>query len=740
MRVPLPLFFPSLPPLEEPIRAELFGIERLEQHAESLAAAQGVTTGVQPRRFLLPRVDDNGRVLRDARRAIAEAVREERWITPAEEWLLDNFFIVDEQLREIRDDLPAGFYRELPVLAEGPLAGYPRVYGIAWAFVAHTDSRFDPDTLRRFVQAYQRVQPLTIGELWAVTISLRVVLVENLRRLAAAIVGGRAVRQKADELADELLGLSGRGVRSVAEVMSRADSPRLVTAFAVELVQRLRDRDPAVTPALAWLHQRLAAQGTTADELALVEHRRQAALTVTVRNIITSMRLMSALDWTAFFESVSLVDEALRAGSAFSAMDFTSRDSYRHAIETLSRGSARPELEVAREALTYAARPPAQDAGGEPDPRRADPGFYLLGGGRRDFERALHFRPTLRLRLRRWFIDAAAPGYLGSLTLMTAGILTVLLALASAGGMGPLGLLVLGTLALVPASDLAVAALNRAVTTILTPAILPRLEWPAGVPTTSRTMLVVPTLLTGLADVEQQVERLEVHYLANADGDVRFALVSDWRDAATEQVPGDEEILAAARAGIERLNARHGPAPGGGERFVIYHRRRLWNPSECVWMGWERKRGKLHELNRLLRGARDTTFLSPDGEGAGRAGGRPVRGDARRRHPTPDRRRPAARRDDGASAQPAQARSRGPGAWWRGTPSCNRGSPPRSPGAPARSSSDSVPACRGSTPTRPRCPTSIRTSSARAPTPARGSTTSTPSRRRWRTGYPRTRS
>ena len=158
----------------------------------------------------MPRVLDNGRVLLESYRAIAQAIREERAITPAAEWLVDNYHIVDEQLREIHDDLPAGYYRELPKLAEDPLNGYPRVYGLAWAFVAHTDSRFDPEMLRRFVRAYQRVQPLTIGELWAVAITLRVVLVENLRRLAERIVHSRAARQEADAVADRLLGLGGR--------------------------------------------------------------------------------------------------------------------------------------------------------------------------------------------------------------------------------------------------------------------------------------------------------------------------------------------------------------------------------------------------------------------------------------------------------------------------------------------------------------------------------------------------
>ncbi len=615
MRVPLPHFFPSLPPLEDPIRSELFGIERLEQHAASLAAAQRVTSGVEPGRALLPRVEENGRVLREANRAVAEALREEKWISPAAEWLADNFFVVDEQLREIRDDLPVGFYKELPALADGPLAGFPRVYGIAWAFVAHTDSRFDPEALRRFVQAYQRVQPLTIGELWALTISLRVVLVENLRRLADAIVRGRAARQEADALADEFLGVGHGTAPTLAAVMARDDNPRLVTAFAVELVQRLRDQDPAVTPALAWLNQRLSAQGTTADEIALVEHQRQAAMTVTVRNIVTSMRLMNALDWSTFFEDVSLVDKELRARSNFDAMDFASRDGYRHAIEALARGSKRAELDVTRQALAHAGRARAKSAkaGDDSSAREADPGHYLVGNGRRDFEEAIGFRAPIELTLRRALIDFATPVYLGTLFLATAAILAVPLRIAAACDMDLRGLIILGVCAAIPASDLAVALLNRLITALVAPKLLPRLEWADGVPSDYRTLVVVPTLLTSLADVEKQVDQLEVHYLANADGDVRFALVTDWGDSSTEHASGDDEILTKVREGIAHLNEEHGPSADGTARFYVFHRKRFWNPSERVWMGWERKRGKLRELNRLLRGELSTSFIHEHG-------------------------------------------------------------------------------------------------------------------------------
>ena len=205
------------PPTEELIRSELFGIERLEQHAESLAAAQHVTADPNRGRRLDRRLKDNGRTLLGAYRGVEKAVREERHITPADEWLLDNFYVAQEQIRQVRDDLPRGFYRGLPKLADGPLQGYPRVFGIAWAFVAHTDSRVDREMLIRFVNAYQRVQPLTIGELWAVAIALRIVLIENLRRAADEIVNARAARTKADTLADELLGVGGREAMSPEE-------------------------------------------------------------------------------------------------------------------------------------------------------------------------------------------------------------------------------------------------------------------------------------------------------------------------------------------------------------------------------------------------------------------------------------------------------------------------------------------------------------------------------------------
>ena len=586
----------------DPIRSELFSVERLEQHAESLAADQLVSAKPPTARSLVDRLADNERVLLGAYRSIAKAADEGRPITPAAEWLLDNYHLVEQQVREVRTDLPPGYYRQLPKLRSGPLAGYPRVFGVAWAFVAHTDSRFDPEALTRFVRAYQTVQPLSIGELWAVAITLRIVLVENLRRSAVRIMSRRSAREEADSVADRLMGVNDR----VADPAALTPYQRVPFSegFFVQLVQRLRDQDPEATPAVGWLQEQLKREGTTADEMVRREHQLQGATNVTVRNIITSMRLISDVDWAKLFEAVSPVDDVLRAGSDFAAMDFATRNLYRTAIEQIARGTDLAEMEIARRALEAAASSPDT---GDGDRRRGDPGYHLIGGGRPAFERSVRFRPS-GLALRRRFAAAGIAGYVASVSFAAAVVLFLpLLVLAQVGLTGWQGAVMI-LIGLLPAIDAALLLVNRAITGGFGAMLLPGLELRAGVPPGLRTLVAIPTLLSTRASVDEQLQRLEVHYLANPGGAVHFALLSDWTDANAETNPADADLVAVAVAGIVRLNSRH-PNAEGADRFLLLHRRRAWNEAQGRWMGWERKRGKLHELNRLLRGATDTTFL-----------------------------------------------------------------------------------------------------------------------------------
>lgn len=595
----------DLPP---PIRGTLFSAERLEQYAHPLAASHVVAP--KPRRGapLLKRLRQNGDALRRAYDTISDAAAAGEPISPAAEWLVDNFHIVEDQLREIREDLPVGFYRKLPKLAVGPFAGFPRVYGLAWGYVEHTDSLFDPKTLPRFVRAYQETQPLTLGELWAIAISLRLVLVENLRRLADRVVQRRVARAAADALADALINEEAPQVEQ-NELLDLWKNSPLWTTFIAQAAQRLRDRDPTETPLLARVGERLADQGRSIDEVVQLEHQQQVAGQLIIRNVITSMRLMSSLDWAELVEGVSLVEAALRNGTDVAAMDFITRDAYRHAVEELAQGAGRTELEIAQQVVKRA-------MSAEPGTPESDPGHYLVGKSREAFERDLAVRLSAGQWLRRRLLNAGTPVYLTCVVAVTLLLLGILLAAVPAGIVTVPTLLLLTLLALIPATEPAVAVVNRLIAAVLGPRRLLRLELNEGVAEPLRTMVVVPVVLTTESAIAEQVDQLEVHHLANDDGELFFALLSDWRDAAAEEAPEDTALLAAARRAVADLNRRHPPAPNGGPRFFLFHRHRVWNESQGCWMGWERKRGKLLELNRLLRGAPDTTFMACDGEPA----------------------------------------------------------------------------------------------------------------------------
>jgi cyclic beta-1,2-glucan synthetase len=595
-------------PSEEPIRAEIFSIARLEAHAESLARAQTVTSDPSAGIAIEPQVAENRRILEHAYEMVTHAVENHRAITPAAEWLIDNFHIVRALLKEIHDYLPPEYYKELPKLASGHLEGYPRIYGIAWAFVAHSDSRFDPEQLKHFITAYQKVQPLTTGELWAISVTIRVVLIENLRRLAVLIGHSQASRRSADRIADEILGLSEGQARSVADILEELERESFNASFAVQLLQRLRFQDAPVDPVLEWLEARFQHEKLQVDEIVSREHNSQTAANATVRNIITSARSISVFSWQDFFEELSLVNGILLEHPTYREMDFASRDHYRHALEELAKYSDASELEVARLTINKT-KEAAQGT------RESDPGYYLISSGREKVEKTIGFRPTARMRFNRWMKRNAEAVYILSILGCTLLLLTVIESLTDSDLNNVPTLFILGLVVSFPAAEISVALVNRIIVALLGPQHLPRLSLEeAGVPEHLKTFVVVPTMLAASEKLNEQLEQLEAHYLANPAGHVYFALLTDWTDSNQEKNSGEDEQLEITAERLRQLNEKYAHVRGNADLFHIFHRRRLFNPQEGKWMGWERKRGKLHEFNRLLLGHRDTSYISFGGK------------------------------------------------------------------------------------------------------------------------------
>lgn len=615
-RLPLPAFLARLlgrpahwreDLLTGPIRGELLGADHLADRARAMTREQTVAARGEQRRDtpLLTRVGETRRILRDARDRLSAAGAAELDIGPAGEWLLDNYYVVEEHIREVKESLPRGYYRELPALASGPLAGYPRVYELATTLISHTEGRVDLDNVELFTRAVQEVTPLCLGELWAIPASLRLGLIENVRRMALRSVQRIAEIELADEHAAriQLASLEGPAALRQAVDAFLASAPPLTAIFVARLRSRLREAGGALPP-LVWLGQWLSEEGLGAEEAAGHADQKLALTQVIMANSISSLRAIGRMDWQQFVEHQSLVEAILRQdpGGQYGAMTFATRDWYRHVIERLARRTRREEPDVAQLAIGLAQAASPTVSGG----RQAHIGYYLIDRGLAQLEQQIGYRASLgewAVRLLRTHPKFTLVGGIG------AGLFVALwaaFALAGAPARSAVALVLLFTL--LPALDIAISAFNQLVTAFLPPRLLPKLELRDydSLPPEFRTIVVLPILVDRLAPAQDALENLETQFLANRSGRLHFALLTDFTDAPTATTPDDAAVLAALVDGITELNRRY--APETTDAFYLFHRSRRWNPTQGAWMGWERKRGKLAELNRFLLGEGSQAF------------------------------------------------------------------------------------------------------------------------------------
>lgn len=586
---------------DKPLVLELLNLEQLKRHAVALASRHEIGTKHE-RDQLLPRLRENEAVLVKADQLLSAAVRNKRGMTPAGEWLLDNFHLIEEQIRTARRHLPKGYCQELPQLLVTGLGprGVPRVYDIALAVIAHVDGRVDVENVTAFVSAYQEVKPLTLGEFWAIPIMLRLALIENLRRVAARVVIGMSDRDRAIHWTEQVLRTAEHDSKNL--IIAVADmartNPPMSNAFVAELVRNLQGHRPILDIPLTWLEHQISVLGSTTKQMVQMEGQQQAANQVSVSASIGSLRFLGAMDWRNFVESLSFVDQQLRRDPAnlYSNMDFTTRDRYRHVIELTAKHSTLTEWEVARKAVELAENhAKANDYQGA----ATHVGYFLINKGRSKLEKVVLSPTTLPWhfvkfgpRSRKWL-------FLGSITLVTTALASVPLLHLRNSGLSTATWIPLVIAILLCAGQMALAFVNRLVMALKLPELLPRLDFSKGIPPECITLVAIPSMLVHSKNVEALLEGLEVRFLANREQNLYFALLTDFVDAPTEVMPLDDTLCQMARSGIEALNTRY--RGKRGDIFYLLHRPRLWNVHEKVWMGHERKRGKLEALNALLR-------------------------------------------------------------------------------------------------------------------------------------------
>ena len=610
---------------ETPLRSELFSAAQMAMHGKFLAHRHQLSNKGGPDR-LLARLSENAAVIGDTCAELTAAIKSGRQITPASEWLLDNFYLIEEQIRTARRHLPKDYSKELPRLANDDADGTPRVYQIALEIIAHGDGRVDPESLARFVDAYQEVAPLKLGELWAIPIMLRLALIENLRRVAARVYDNRNQRDLANTWADQMVETADKSpsdlILLVADMARSGQS--MNSGFVAEIARRLQGQSPGLTLALQWVSTRLAESGLTIEQQIQAEIGQQAADQVSISNSIGSLRFLGTTDWQEFVETMSGVERTLRLDPAdtYGKMDFATRDHYRHVVENLAKRCDYSEIQVAEQALGLAMENRDLAAGGL-DERTRHVGYYLVGKGLPLLERRLAARFPPSAAVRRAARRSPLTVYLGSIGIFTLLFTGAAVKRAAGDDLDGVLLIVLGLLAVIGTSQLALALVNFLATQLARPHLLPRMDYRKGVPSDAHAIVVVPTLIYSADNVASLCEALEVHYLANRDPNVRFCLLTDFADAPREHMPDDDALVAQISARIEELNARYrheietevladDGAAGSGRRqiepFLLLHRPRVWSPTENAWIGHERKRGKLGALNAFLRGAGSGAF------------------------------------------------------------------------------------------------------------------------------------
>ena len=596
--------------LTGPIRGELLGAEHLADRARAIAASQRIAPrprAGRPRRrpALLARLNDTRRLLDDAHVRLAAAADRGADVGPAGEWLLDNFHIIQEHIREVRESLPRGYYSELPELNDGGLAGYPRVYELAITLISHTEGRIDLENVDLFVEAFQRVSPLSIGELWAVPAMLRLGLIESVRRMALRTVQRLAEIESADMWAARILAASEESPEALGAALDAfvTGSPPLTAIFVSRFLHQLRLSRGAFPP-IVWLERWIGEEALSGEDAAARSTQRLALTHITMANSITSLRAIALRDWRTFVERQSVMESALREDPSgdYERMTFATRDRYRHAVERVAKRTRLREDVVAARAVELAAA--ARSAPGE-DARRAHVGFYLVDAGLAELEQTLGYRPTPGEAVHRWVLRHPNVVFVGGVIVGTLVALGLLYLLAGAAARREWAALLL--FALIPSNDIAVSVLNQLVTAFLPPRLLAKLDFSReGVPVEYRTAVVIPTLFGSVESVHEALNNLEVQFLANREAHLHFAVLSDFTDSPTEARENDGTIVEAAVEGVLALNARY--APVTNDAFYLFHRPRRWNPQQGVWMGWERKRGKLAEFNRFVRGGGTDAF------------------------------------------------------------------------------------------------------------------------------------
>ncbi|TVR79983.1 MAG: glycosyltransferase 36 [Chitinophagaceae bacterium] len=585
-----------------------FNINFLKESAISLAKIHKASAASNNLKPIKPILEESNQILTDTYRTLSKIVKSEKEISPASEWLMDNFYIIQEQIVQIGIDFPKAYQKNIPILAIGEHKGFPRVYEIVLNMLTHTDNVLDNEVLLEYIRSYQQEETLQLGELWAIPIMIRLFLIQILAEKASRILEQKYIKSEVEKFVKEIEkeNLEEPGAFSHAiSGWAKVHSEKSGLLHLLELFNQLQSAGMLHEEQKRWFNYHINQYETTLEDAMRREAQKQSRLQVNIQNAVISLREITETEWSDFVEDCSVIDDILKQDPSghYSMMSFHTRDSYRRIVEKVSRHSKFSEtavsniaLELSKEQFVNAAEN-ADNSIFDKNKVKQHIGYFLIGDGYTELIKKTGYTAPLRERIHRAF-ESHFSLYLITLFFFTIGFLGALWLATGAISYSLTAMIAVILIAFFPALDLSITVVNRFFAFFLPPRVLPKMDYKDRIPKYSRTLVVVPTMLSSPEDALRQIENIEIHSLANPDPGLQFAILSDFGDATEKQLESDDAIIKTAQNLIKELNEKY--SSRYGDRFFMLHRERLWNKSENAWMGWERKRGKLEELNNLI--------------------------------------------------------------------------------------------------------------------------------------------
>jgi len=539
--------------------------------------------------YPIKRLDENYIFIEKTYSLLSKHIKLGIEIHPAGEWLLDNFYIIEEAYKKIKKEMPLKKYNKLPGISNGPYEGFARIYVLASEIVSYRDNKIDDETLKIALQAYQNQKTLNMEEIWNLWIFLELSIIENIRNICGKIYVAQVQKQKVESIIERIIENKKENKFTFSDGNLKPNSKKneMKYPFIEYMSYKLKRFGKRGIAYLNILEEEVNKTGISIEEAIKKEHYDIAMQKVLLGNSITSIREISRINFLMLFEEINGVEEILKKDPAnvYSNMDYKTKAYYRQAIKEIADKTKISENYIANKALELANS--GQD-------KLSHIGYYLIDEGYNNLIKKLNvnnkFLKTSESKKANKFICV-----IYSVTILFSIIFGIYIYTLNKNLLYGI---IIGALSIIPISEICIQIINYCLIKKVKPKLIPKMDFTNGIPKSASTIVVIPTIINSSNKVKELMHKLEVYYLANKTDNLYFALLGDCTASQNENEPFDEEVAGEGLKEEERLNKKY--SYPGKKIFYFLYRNRTWNPKEKSFLGWERKRGLLSQFNDFL--------------------------------------------------------------------------------------------------------------------------------------------